>query len=94
MSERADKSFPPLDSKLLALRWLSGQSFTNVLLVLILCAFVWFVDKAMNMWIPAHIAQLQSGYERIEKSHERQIELVVSRLTGRATQPHRSGESE
>lgn len=49
-------------------KWMTGQAFNNVLLLLILVAIgagFWFGGKyCINVAIPSHIEMIQTGYER------------------------------
>jgi len=62
--ERADKT--AIDR---VATWLTGQSFNNVLLLLILVAIGWGGKYAGTVAIPTHLKQIQDGYETIDSRH-------------------------
>jgi len=69
--ERADKSAMGQVAT-----WLTGQSFNNVLLLMILAAIWLGGEYAVKTAIPAHLKQIQNGYETIDSRHrEERIEL-------------------
>lgn len=57
--------------------WLARQEVNTVMLVLILGSNIWMGYYAMTVGVPAHLSQIQTGYERIEASHEKQIDRVI-----------------
>ncbi len=57
--------------------WLASQSFNNVLLLAILVAIGAGVKYTLDVAIPAHLKMIQSGYEKQEASHERELNRVV-----------------
>ena len=52
--------------------WLTGQSFTNVLLALILLGIAVALHYAMTEAIPGHLQKIQQGYEKIHDSHQQE----------------------
>lgn len=59
-----------------ALDWLLGQQGNTVALFTILGAIGYFGWYAINHAIPAHLTQIQTGYEKIEQQQTRQLETV------------------
>jgi hypothetical protein len=51
------------------INWAAGQPFNNVLLLAIFASIGWIAHFAMNTAIPAHIQQIQKGYESLTESH-------------------------
>lgn len=49
--------------------WAAGQPFNNVLLLGILVAIGWIGYYSMTTAIPAHLQQIQRGYESLTESH-------------------------
>lgn len=60
-----------------AVTWITGQSFNNVLLVLILCAIAWGGWYSLTTVIPAHLRQIQQGYETIDNRHREERESTI-----------------
>ena len=56
----------------LIVRWVAGQSFNNVLLILILVSIGWLGWFGLTKAIPEHLRQIQTGYESLEKSHAKE----------------------
>lgn len=54
--------------------WAAGQPFNNVLLLAIFFAIGWIGHFAMNTAIPAHLQQIQQGYESLTESHREERE--------------------
>jgi hypothetical protein len=54
----------------IAVRWLFGQPFNNVLLIAILGAIAWGTRYGVTTAIPAHLKQIQDGYEMLDQSHK------------------------
>lgn len=52
-----------------AVKWLFGQPFNNVLLIAILVSIGWGTHYGVTTAIPAHLKQIQDGYELLDKSH-------------------------
>ncbi len=57
--------------------WLTSQSFNNVLLLAILVSIAAGVKYTLDVAIPSHLKMIQSGYEKQEASHERELDRVV-----------------
>lgn len=49
--------------------WAAGQPFNNVLLLAILGCIIWSTYFAMTTAIPAHLKQIQDGYQSLTESH-------------------------
>ncbi len=49
--------------------WVAGQPFNNVLLLAIFVAIGWIGHYSMTTAIPAHLNQIQKGYESLTESH-------------------------
>jgi len=62
----------------IVLSWLSSQPFTNVLLLLIFSAGCVGAYYGVTQAIPSHLQQIQSGYEKIEQSNEKQIDRMLT----------------
>jgi len=60
-----------------AIDWLLGQQGNTILLIAILAAIAYLGWYSINHAIPAHLSQIQAGYERIEKSQTDQIDKVT-----------------
>lgn len=60
-----------------ALDWLLGQQGNTIALFVILGVIGYLGYYAINTAIPAHLTQIQDGYERIEKSQTQQIEAIT-----------------
>lgn len=56
----------------LIVRWVAGQSFNNVLLILILVSIGWLGWFTLTKAVPEHLRQIQTGYESLEKSHSKE----------------------
>lgn len=65
----------PIVSQILT--WASGQPFNNVLLLLLLGTFAYGLWFAMNVAVPAHLKQIQSGYESLVESHKDERERTL-----------------
>lgn len=63
----------------LVMSWASGQPFNNVMLMAIFSALCWITYFAVTVAIPAHMKQIQEGYEKLEKGNmeERQQTIEV-----------------
>lgn len=53
--------------------WVTGQPFTNVLLILILGCVTGGLYGAVKYAVPVHLQQIQAGYERIEQKQTEQL---------------------
>ena len=58
-------------------KWMAGQRADTVLLFAILAAIVSLGWYGIQYGIPAHLRQIQSGYETIESSHKGQLEMIT-----------------
>lgn len=56
--------------------WASGQPFNNVLLSAILGAIGWCGYWAITIAVPAHLKQIQDGYQRIQDENRQLIERM------------------
>lgn len=57
-------------------KWATGQTFNNVLLLAILLAIGWGSRYAVTTAIPMHLRQIQDGYETIDqRNRQERIEL-------------------
>jgi beta-lactamase regulating signal transducer with metallopeptidase domain len=54
--------------------WVAGQPFNNVLLLAIFVAIGWIGHYSMTTAIPAHLQQIQQGYESLTESHREERE--------------------
>ena len=54
----------------IALKWLFGQPFNNVMLIAIFAGLAWSGHYCVTIAIPAHLQQIQQGYETIDKAHQ------------------------
>lgn len=65
----------------MAVQWLSGQSFNNVLLVLIFFAIGWGLHYSVTIAIPAHLSQIQAGYKDVVadcyNKHEQERKITL-----------------
>jgi len=60
-----------------AIKWLSGQPFNNVLVMILISMVGWLGYYSITTAIPAHLKQIQDGYERIEAIHERHLKMLI-----------------
>lgn len=51
------------------LSWAAGQPFNNVLLMAILGAIGWAGYYTVTLAIPAHLKQIQDGYQSLTDAH-------------------------
>ena len=72
------------DWKIVAMTWLTGQPYENVLLSAILCGGAYLAHYVVTVAMPAQIQherdelrQIQEGYERIEESHKADRALII-----------------
>jgi len=56
-----------------AVRWLLGQEATTIILVLILVGLGWFGKYCVDVAIPAHLKQIQVGYELVTSKHNDEV---------------------
>lgn len=66
--------------------WASGQPFNNVLLSAILGAIGWCGYWSISIGVPAHLKQIQDGYERIQSENRELIERMDSQHRDERTQ--------
>lgn len=59
-----------------AVQWLAGQPFSNVLLVAILGSLLWFGHYSLTVAVPSHLKQIQDGYDRIDRNHRDEREML------------------
>lgn len=60
-------------------KWLTAQTFNNVLLFLILGFMGAFTVYTLRYAVPAHLAQIQSGYEAIDNRHVDAVRMSEER---------------
>lgn len=77
--QRGGVTLPVIPAK--AIDWLTGQSFNNVMLALILASIAFGAYYTVNYAIPVHLRQIQDGYEKIETNHTRQMEGSLKAFT-------------
>lgn len=61
--------------------WLAKQEVTTVLLFLHLATVLGLAWYTIQIGVPLHLQMIQEGYERIETSHEKQLDRVVDLLS-------------
>ena len=76
VAEQPDLDFDKMSVKALVGRWLFSQGVPVVLLFAILVGMYKMADYAMNTAIPEHLKQIQSGYEKIEAGHAKEVEAL------------------
>jgi hypothetical protein len=54
----------------IAIRWMFGQPFNNVMLIAIYLSLAWGARYCAMEAVPAHLQMIQKGYESLEKSHQ------------------------
>lgn len=54
-----------------AINKLLGQEANTIVLIAILCAIGYSFWWAMTTGVPAHLSQIQAGYEKIDERHEK-----------------------
>lgn len=64
--------------KVLAFRWLSRQGVVVVLLFALLGGLASFGHYTMTTAVPAHLKQIQDGYERLSKDHKEANERMAT----------------
>lgn len=69
-----------------AMDWLLGQQGNTIALFVILGVIAYLGWYAINHAIPAHLSQIQAGYEKIESQQTRQIESITSSFDRRAAE--------
>lgn len=57
--------------------WAAGQPFNNVLLLLILAGGGWIAYYTVTTAIPAHLQQIQQGYQHLAESHKEERERTL-----------------
>lgn len=62
-----DDKEPSIKNQVIA--WAAGQPFNNVLLLAILIAIGWGMYFGMTTAIPAHLKQIQDGYQSLTEAH-------------------------
>ena len=66
------------------LDWLLGQQANTIALFAIFGLMGWLAYYAANFAIPAHLSQIQAGYEKIEAQQTKQIEALTTSFDRRA----------
>lgn len=64
------------DAKTKAIDWLTGQSFNNVMLLLILLCGGWGSRFLVTQAIPAHLQQIRDGYNEIDEKHRTERAVI------------------
>lgn len=64
--------------KVLVFRWLAKQGVVTVLLCSILSSMIYGGYYAITTAIPAHIKQIQEGYDRIAAEHCKAVDRVTA----------------
>jgi len=77
-TEFTDAELEKLPLKTIALRWILSQGATTMLLVAILYAMWYFATYAVNVGIPAHLKQIQEGYNEQGKAHTQEVEKLAA----------------
>lgn len=72
------EDFDKIPLKTLAARWLFSQGVSTLLLFAILVGMYKMADYAVNTALPEHLKQIQSGYEKIEAGHAKEVEALRS----------------
>ncbi len=57
--------------------WAAGQPFNNVLLLLILACGGWVAYYTVTTAIPAHLQQIQQGYQSLVESHKEERQRTL-----------------
>ena len=76
MTGDPDEMNPKLPLKELLIRWILSQGVSTILLMAILFGVYRGMDYAMDVAIPEHLRQIQSGYEKIENNHTKEVEAL------------------
>jgi hypothetical protein len=53
----------------IALKWMFGQPFNNVMLIAIFSGIAWFAHYSVTIAVPSHLKMIQQGYESLDKTH-------------------------
>jgi len=62
----------------IVLKWLFGQPFCNVVLIMIFCSIAWFGHYAVTIAVPSHLKMIQQVYETLDKNHQtEQTEMMI-----------------
>lgn len=54
----------------IAVRWMFGQPFNNVMLIAIFSGIAWFAHYSVTVAVPSHLKMIQQGYETLDKAHQ------------------------
>ena len=54
----------------LAIKWVFGQPFNNVMLIAIFAGIAWISHYCITIAIPSHLKMIQQGYETINTSNQ------------------------
>lgn len=63
-SEEPEVTANPMSWGAVAVKWVFGQPSIVVALFAILAAMVWIAHQSATVWMPSHLIQIQTGYER------------------------------
>lgn len=66
------------------IKWVARQETNTVLLVLIIVSngvVGYYGIKEIKSAVPAHLNQIQRGYEKIEAAHERETQRLIELLS-------------
>lgn len=73
-----------------AMDWATSQTFNNVLLLMILCAIIWVGVYSITTAIPAHLTQIQNGYEAISAADNASVERIIKIYDKRLSEQSRN----
>lgn len=59
------------------IKWLTGQSFNNVLLLLMFGSFGWGMHYSVTVAIPGHLKTIQEGYKSLDAAHHAERKQLV-----------------
>lgn len=68
-----------------AVEWIFSQGVSTILLLMILIGGYQVATYAFGVAVPAHLKQIQEGYERIEKSHDSRVRELIKTFENERT---------
>lgn len=68
-----------------AVEWIFSQGVSTILLLMILVGGYQVATYAFGVAVPAHLKQIQEGYERIEKSHDLRVRELIKTFENERT---------